>query len=65
MTEMLPRMARAEAELTANLSTAEHTRLNALLRGLIAPPPPALADRTGFLLSPAPTTASTSAPTRC
>ena len=51
MTELLPRMARAESELTANLSAAEHARLNALLRGLIAPPPPALADRTGFLLS--------------
>jgi DNA-binding MarR family transcriptional regulator len=51
MTEMLPRMARAEAELTAGLSSAEHARLNALLRELIAPPPPSLADRTGFLLA--------------
>jgi DNA-binding MarR family transcriptional regulator len=51
MAEMLPRMARAEAELTAMLSSAEHQRLNALLRPLIAPPPPVLADRTGFLLA--------------
>jgi DNA-binding MarR family transcriptional regulator len=51
MSEMLPRMARAEAELTANLSSAEHERLNALLRPLIEPPPPVLADRTGFLLA--------------
>ena len=48
---MQPRMLRAEAELTAALSPAEHARLNALLRELIAPPPPALADRTGFLLA--------------
>jgi DNA-binding MarR family transcriptional regulator len=51
MAELLPRMARSEAELTANLSDAEHERLNALLRMLIATPPPALADRTGFLLA--------------
>jgi DNA-binding MarR family transcriptional regulator len=51
MAAMLPRMARAEAELTANLSESEHGRLNALLRELIATPPPALADRTGFLLA--------------
>ena len=51
MTELLPRMARAETALTANLSAAEHARLNELLRGLIAPPPPALADRTAFLLT--------------
>src|SRR3954449_5189748 len=51
MTEMLPRMARAERELTEHLSQAEHTRLNVLLRALIATPPPALADRTGFLLA--------------
>jgi len=44
-------MARAEQELTENLSAAEHTRLNVLLRELISPPPPALADRTGFLLA--------------
>jgi DNA-binding MarR family transcriptional regulator len=48
---MLPRMARAEAELTEKLSAAEHERLNELLRGLIEQPPPALADRTGFLIS--------------
>ena len=46
-----PRVLRAEAELTAALSPVEHARLNELLRGLIAPPPPALADRTGFLLA--------------
>jgi DNA-binding MarR family transcriptional regulator len=51
MTEMLPRMAQAEAELTANLSSAEHERLNALLLALIDPPPPELANRTGFLLA--------------
>jgi DNA-binding MarR family transcriptional regulator len=51
MAEMLPRMARAEAELTANLSSAEHQRLNELMRALIATPPPALADSTGFLLA--------------
>jgi DNA-binding MarR family transcriptional regulator len=51
MTEMLPRMARAEQELTDQLSASEHARLNELLRGLIDPPPPALADRTGFLLA--------------
>ncbi|WP_169542034.1 MarR family winged helix-turn-helix transcriptional regulator [Solirubrobacter soli] len=51
MTEMLPRMASAEAELTVNLSEPEHERLNALLREVIAPQPPALADRTGFLLA--------------
>jgi DNA-binding MarR family transcriptional regulator len=50
---MLPRMLRAEAELTAGLSAGEHERLNALLRPLIAPPAPPLADRTGFLLSKA------------
>ncbi len=64
MSEMLPRMARAEAELTANLSSAEHERLNALLRPLIEPPPPMLADRTGFLLARA-HHASTRRPTRC
>ena len=32
-------------------TAAEHERLNALLRALIEPPPPALADRTGFLLT--------------
>ncbi|MDA0166698.1 MarR family transcriptional regulator [Solirubrobacter ginsenosidimutans] len=53
MGAMLPRMVRAEAELTANLSPGEHQRLNALLRPLIAPPAPPLADRTGFLLSKA------------
>jgi DNA-binding MarR family transcriptional regulator len=51
MTEMLPRMARAEAELTEALSETEHARLNELVRALIPPPPPALADRTGFLLA--------------
>src|SRR4051812_48523801 len=51
MTEMLPRMARAEKELTENLSESEHARLNALLRALIETPPPALTDRTGFLLA--------------
>jgi len=51
MTEMLPRMARAEAELTEALSETEHARLNELVRALIEPPPPALADRTGFLLA--------------
>jgi DNA-binding MarR family transcriptional regulator len=51
MAEMLPRMARAEQELTEFLSESEHARLNALLRELIATPPPALADRTGFLLA--------------
>ena len=54
MTEMLPRMARAEAELTEHLSAAEHERLNALLRELIEPPPPALADRTGLPARPRP-----------
>jgi DNA-binding MarR family transcriptional regulator len=53
MAAMLPRVQRAEAELTANLSTAEHQRLNALLLPLIAPPAPPLADRTGFLLAKA------------
>jgi len=52
MTEMLPRMARAERELTENLGEVEHARLNVLVRALIeTPPPPALADRTGFLLA--------------
>jgi DNA-binding MarR family transcriptional regulator len=51
MAEMLPRMARAEQELTEFLSEFEHARLNALLRELIATPPPALTDRTGFLLA--------------
>ena len=51
LAELLPRMARAEAELTERLSAAEHERLNALLRALIETPPPALADRTGFLIS--------------
>jgi DNA-binding MarR family transcriptional regulator len=51
MAELLPRLIRSETELTANLSAAEHTRLNELLRALIAPPPPPLADRTGFLLA--------------
>jgi DNA-binding MarR family transcriptional regulator len=51
MAAMLPQIVRSEAELTANLSDAEHERLNALLRPLIATPPPALADRTGFLLA--------------
>jgi DNA-binding MarR family transcriptional regulator len=51
MAEMLPRMATAEAELTSALSQTEHARLNELLRALIAPPPPPLADRTGFLLA--------------
>jgi DNA-binding MarR family transcriptional regulator len=51
LAEMLPRMARAEAELTERLTAAEHERLNALLRALIDEPPPALADRTAFLIS--------------
>lgn len=51
LAELLPRMARAEAELTDRLSAAERERLNELLRALIAPPPPALSDRTGFLIS--------------
>ena len=51
LAEMLPRMARAEAELTERLTAAEHARLNELLRALIEQPPPALADRTGFLIS--------------
>jgi DNA-binding MarR family transcriptional regulator len=51
MAEMLPRMQRAEGELTAPLSPPEHERLNALLRELIEPPPPMMADRTGFLLA--------------
>ena len=51
LTEMLPRMARAESELTAGLSAAEHARLNELLRALIEEPPPTLTDRTGFLLA--------------
>src|ERR1044071_644946 len=51
MPAMLPRVKRAEAELTANLSPGQHARLNALLLPLIAPPAPPLADRTGFLLS--------------
>jgi DNA-binding MarR family transcriptional regulator len=51
MTEMLPRMARAEKELAENLSESEHARLNELVRMVIDPPPPALADRTGFLLA--------------
>jgi DNA-binding MarR family transcriptional regulator len=53
MAAMLPRVQRAEAELTASLSAGEHERLNALLLPLIAPPAPPLADRTGFLLSKA------------
>jgi DNA-binding MarR family transcriptional regulator len=48
---MLPRMVRAEGQLTANLSATERGRLHELLRQLIAPAPPALADRTGFLLA--------------
>ncbi len=51
LAEMLPRMARAEAELTEQLTAPEHERLNALLRALIDQPPPALADRTGFLIT--------------
>jgi DNA-binding MarR family transcriptional regulator len=51
LAELLPRMARAEAELTERLSAAEHARLNELLRALIDTPPPALADRTGFLIT--------------
>jgi DNA-binding MarR family transcriptional regulator len=51
MTEMLPRMAAVEAELTERLSADEHARLNELLLPLIDPPPPALANRTGFLLA--------------
>jgi DNA-binding MarR family transcriptional regulator len=51
LTAMLPVLERAEGELTAELSAAEHARLNELLRALIDTPPPALADRTGFLLA--------------
>jgi DNA-binding MarR family transcriptional regulator len=53
MAAMLPRVQRAEAELTAGLSAGEHQRLNALLLPLIAPPAPPLAARTGFLLAKA------------
>jgi DNA-binding MarR family transcriptional regulator len=51
MTAMLPRLMHAEKELTASLSEGERARLNELMRALVAPPPPALADRTGFLLA--------------
>ena len=51
MAEMLPRMQRAEGELAAPLEPAERERLNALLRPLIEPPPPMMADRLGFLLA--------------
>jgi DNA-binding MarR family transcriptional regulator len=51
MNAMLPLLERAEQELTVELSASEHARLNELLRALVAPPPPALADRTGFLLA--------------
>jgi DNA-binding MarR family transcriptional regulator len=51
LASMLPRMARAERRLTANLSAQERERLQELLRQLIAPAPPALDDRTGFLLA--------------
>jgi DNA-binding MarR family transcriptional regulator len=53
MLEMLPRMERAEAELTAPLTATEVERLKARLRALIEPVPPALAQRLGFLLSKA------------
>ncbi len=49
--ELLPRMERAEAELTTSLDPTEIERLKALLRGLIGSAPPALAQRLGFLLS--------------
>ena len=51
--ELLPRMERAEAELTAPLSAADVERLKALLRELIGPAPAALGQRLGFLLSKA------------
>jgi len=51
MAQMLPRMDRAAAELTEHLTEPERDRLNELLRALIDPPPPVLADRPGFLLS--------------
>src|SRR3954471_23037270 len=54
LAELLPQMEQAEAELAEALSTDEQARLKALLRPLLpAPPPPALADRLGFLLSQA------------
>jgi DNA-binding MarR family transcriptional regulator len=51
LAKMLPLLERAEQELTVELSATEHARLNELLRALVPPPPPALADRTGFLLA--------------
>lgn len=50
LTEMLPTMAEAEAELSEHLTADEIDRLKALLRELIAAPPD-LGDRLGFLLS--------------
>jgi DNA-binding MarR family transcriptional regulator len=52
LTEMLPTMAAAEAELAQNLSPEEIERLKALLRPLIAAPAD-LGRRLGFLLSKA------------
>jgi DNA-binding MarR family transcriptional regulator len=51
LASLLPQMKRAEDELAAALSPAERVRLNALLRALIDEVPPAMADRTGFLLA--------------
>ena len=64
MAAMLPRMLRAEAELTADLSAGEHERLNALLLPLIAPRRRRSPSAPGSCC-PRPTTASTTARTRC
>jgi DNA-binding MarR family transcriptional regulator len=52
LTQMLPTMAEAEAELAEHLSAEEIERLKALLRPLIAAPAD-LGERLGFLLSKA------------
>jgi DNA-binding MarR family transcriptional regulator len=51
--ELGPELERGDGEFTANLSAAERARLNALLLAVIGAAPPALADRTGFLVTQA------------
>jgi DNA-binding MarR family transcriptional regulator len=48
-----PRLDSAEDALAAGLSGEERARLKALLRELVAPPPTAMADRLGFLITQA------------
>jgi DNA-binding MarR family transcriptional regulator len=50
---MGPRLDRAEAGYTARLTQAERERLRSLLRTLVDPPPSAMADRLGFLITQA------------